>query len=182
MRARVNQPVHVDVEVVKLQAVRIWLGQVDRHLPNTLIGHSSAPVIHLLVSVTSTNRNTTDDEGSLLDHIEDDARILFAEPSIERGDSHGRCEGPAPPSAWEVKTASGGQAASQPACSVGRHGQSSALHNVAMANPLPTSAPPVEALGALVGPLPPDQVSALDLLSTDSDSHCHFPLSRRQHS
>lgn len=64
MEARVNDAVHVKVQVVVF-AIRVWFGRVHRHLD---------PVneLHLV-----------------LYHVDNDERVLVCQPAVEGRDSHG---------------------------------------------------------------------------------------------
>ena len=65
MKARMNNPVHIQVQVVKLDPVRIGLRGVDRHL------------------------DATDTVGHVLDAVHDGLRVAVGQPLEERRNSHG---------------------------------------------------------------------------------------------
>lgn len=59
-----DNPIHVEVEVVELDGVGIGLAGVDG------------------------DRDPVDDDGLLLDDVDHDHRVLLGQPSVERGHAH----------------------------------------------------------------------------------------------
>lgn len=64
MEAGVDDPVHVEVEIVEFDAVRVWTARVDG------------------------TGDTIDDCGHLFEHVDHRERVSLHQPSIECGNSH----------------------------------------------------------------------------------------------
>lgn len=79
VRARVDEAVHVDKEVVDLKAVRVRAGRVHEFVVVLALEHDRA----------------------VLDAVDDAFRVLLLDPAVERGDAHGGC------SKWELTATSG---------------------------------------------------------------------------